>query len=239
MNRTVNKNFNCSKSAPNLINGFKEPSSKRIFDILLSLLGLILSSWLWALIWVAIWCEDGAPCCIKQLRIGKYGRIFKVIKFRSMRKSTLAETINIQAREDDPRITRIGKILRKTALDELPQLINILIGDMSFVGPRALLPAEVEHGDFALHITEIPDYEKRTMIKPGLTGIAQIFAPRDLPRRHKFKYDLLYMRKMSFFLDIKLIFLSFLITFKGNWESKKKKLSFLKGSKNMDRFNKV
>ncbi len=206
----------------------KEPLSKRVFDILLSGFGVILSSWLWALIWIGIWFEDGFPCCIKQFRIGKDGRLFKVIKFRSMRKNALNEKINIQATENDPRITFMGRILRKTALDELPQLINIFIGDMSFVGPRALLPAEIEQNDCYLHIWEVPGYEKRIKVRPGLTGIAQIFAPRDLPRKHKFKYDLLYIRKMSFLLDLKLITISFLITFKGNWERKKNKLNFLK-----------
>ena len=209
----------------------RESILKRIFDITLSSLGLILSSWLWILIWIGIWCEDGSPCFIKQFRIGKNGRIFKVIKFRSMRKTTLNEKINIQASEDDPRITFMGRILRKTALDELPQLINILLGDMSFVGPRALLPAEIEQNDSYLHIWEIPGYEQRIKIKPGLTGIAQIFAPRDLPRRHKFKYDLLYARKKNFFLDLKLIVISFLITFKGTWGRKRNKLRFLKSAK--------
>ncbi len=209
----------------------KEPIAKRIFDIALSGIGLVLSSWLWVLIWLGIWFEDGSPCCIKQLRIGKNGRIFKVIKFRSMRKSSLNEKIHIQACDNDSRITFMGKILRSTALDELPQLVNIFIGDMSFVGPRALLPAEKEQNDCYLYVHEIPGYEKRIQVKPGLTGIAQIFAPRDLPRRHKFKYDLLYIRKMSFLLDLKLIVISFLITFKGTWGRKKDKLRFLKSAK--------
>ncbi len=209
----------------------RESLSKRVFDILLSSFGLILSSWLWVLIWIGIWFEDGSPCCIKQSRIGKNGRIFKIIKFRSMRKNALNEKIKIQARDNDARITIMGRILRKTALDELPQLINIFLGDMSFVGPRALLPSEIEQNDCYLHVWEIPGYEKRIKVRPGLTGIAQIFAPRDLPRKHKFKYDLLYVRKMSLLLDIKLIVISFLITFKGTWERKRKKLNFLKTSK--------
>lgn len=215
----------------NGLDEYREPSLKRVFDVLLSGFGLVLSSWLWVLIWIGIWCEDGSPCCIKQLRIGKSGRIFKVIKFRSMRKSTLNEAINHQAVENDPRVTVMGRFLRKTALDELPQLINIFVGDMSFVGPRALLPAEIEQYDRYLHISDIPGYNKRIMIRPGLTGIAQVFAPRDLPRRHKFKYDLLYLHKMGLLFDIKLIAISFLITFGGTWERKRNKLKFLKSSK--------
>jgi len=218
-------------SEDNGVKEYREPSLKRVFDVLLSGIGLIFSSWLWALIWIGIWFEDGPPCCIKQFRIGKNGRIFKIIKFRSMHKTALNEKINIQATQNDPRITIMGRLLRKTALDELPQLINILMGDMSFVGPRALLPAEIEQNDCHLHLREIPGYNNRITVRPGLTGIAQIFAPRDLPRLHKFKYDLLYIRKMSLLIDIKLIVISFLITFKGTWEWKRNKLKFLKSAR--------
>ncbi len=210
---------------------YAELSLKRIFDIVLSGMGLVLSSWLWVLIWLGIWFEDGSPCCIKQLRIGKNGQIFKAIKFRSMRKNALNERIHTQASDNDPRITFMGRFLRKTAMDELPQLLSIFIGDMSFVGPRALLPAEIEQNDHYLHIFEIPGYNERVKVKPGLTGIAQIYAPRDLPRRHKFKYDLLYIRKMNFFVDLQLLAISFLITFRGTWGRKRNKLRFLKSAK--------
>jgi lipopolysaccharide/colanic/teichoic acid biosynthesis glycosyltransferase len=110
---------------------------------------------------------------------------------------------------------------------------------MSFVGPRALLPIEIETGGDHLnangyhthhkiqHIRDIPGYEERIRVVPGLTGIAQIYAPRDLPRRHKFKYDLLYIRNMSFGTDIKLIMMSFLISFSGTWEKRGAKLRAL------------
>jgi len=210
-----------------------EPFLKRPFDVLLSGIGLILSSWLWALIWMAILLEDGYPALISQFRIGKDGRTFKSLKFRSMKKSALNEDIYIQATENDPRTTNVGKILRKTAFDELPQLLNIFLGDMSFVGPRTLLPSEIEHHSECeyIQISDIPGYEERIMVHPGLTGIAQIYAPRDLPRRHKFKYDLLYIRKRSFLLDLKLIILSFLITFQGRWEKSGAKLRLLKRRK--------
>jgi len=210
-----------------------EPFPKRAFDIVLSGLGLILSSWLWALIWIAIIMEDGFPVLIRQRRIGKNGRIFISLKFRSMVESTLDEKVNTQATENDPRITKVGRFLRKTALDELPQLMNIFIGDMSFVGPRALLPDEVEvNGDCRnTKINNIPGYEKRVMVRPGLTGIAQIYAPRDLPRKHKFKYDLLYIRKTGFLFDLKLILISFLVTFNGTWERRSAKLRFLKNKR--------
>ena len=226
-----------------------QPFLKRPFDIALSALGLIGSSWLFALFSILIIIEDGFPIFIRQGRIGKGGRIFKSIKFRSMTKDALQETINRQACEDDSRITRIGCGLRKAAMDELPQLINILIGDMSFVGPRALLPVEIEvnghnrgkstnggsyslnGGDYVQYIRDIPGYEDRIRVVPGLTGIAQIYAPRDLPRRFKFKYDLLYLRRLSFWTDLKLIALSFIISLRGKWEHRGVKLSSLKRGK--------
>jgi lipopolysaccharide/colanic/teichoic acid biosynthesis glycosyltransferase len=131
-----------------------------------------------------------------------------------------AEGGPLQARDRDPRITRVGRLLRATAMDELPQLWNIFRGDMSFVGPRALLPEEIEvSGDgLRVPIEEIPGYEARHRVRPGLTGLAQVFAPRDIPRRHKFKLDLLYVRRQSFWLDLKLVAVSFWISFRGTWE---------------------
>ena len=109
-----------------------EPIIKRYFDIFLSGIGLLLSAWLWAIIAILILFEDGLPIVIRQHRVGKNGRIFTSFKFRSMVKSTLTEKINSQADENDQRITRIGKWLRACAFDELPQLLNILAGEMSF-----------------------------------------------------------------------------------------------------------
>ena len=120
----------------------------------------------------------------------------------------------------------MGRISRVTALDKLPQLINILKGDMSFVGPRALRPEELEvHGnpDIA-SIEEIPGYRERHTVRPGLTGLAQVYLPTDAPRHQKFRYDAFYIENQSFWLDLKLIFLSFWITFRGKWESREKKI---------------
>jgi lipopolysaccharide/colanic/teichoic acid biosynthesis glycosyltransferase len=105
-------------------------------------------------------------------------------------------------------------------MDELPQLWNIFRGDMSFVGPRALVPEEIEvSGSGArVPIEAIPGYEARHRVRPGLTGLAQVFAPRDIPRRHKFKLDQLYVRRQSFWLDLKLVAVSFWISFRGTWE---------------------
>jgi len=198
---------------------------KRPFDIALSFIGLILSSLLWAVISVLIKLEDGGPVFFGQERVGKNGRLFKALKFRSMR--TDAEKFGPQqALEHDPRVTKIGRIIRATAMDELPQLYNIFKGDMSFVGPRALRPHEKEvHGDPDLRdIQDIPGYRERHIVRPGLTGLTQVFLPGDTPRRKKFRYDLLYIRKRSFWFDLKLIVLSFWITFRGKWESRQSKI---------------
>ena len=151
---------------------------------------------------------------------------FKAIKFRSMIKDAEKGTGPVQAVENDPRVTKVGRILRATAMDELPQLLNILKGDMSFVGPRALRPREKEvYGNpDEINIENVPGYKERLAVRPGLTGMAQVYLPTDALRSEKFQYDLLYIKKQSFLLDLKLIFLSFWITFRGNWESREKKV---------------
>jgi lipopolysaccharide/colanic/teichoic acid biosynthesis glycosyltransferase len=198
----------------------RPPLLKRPFDVILSGIGLVISSPLWALIAAAIKLDDGGAVFYPQVRVGQGGRRFRSWKFRSMVERSDADVVPLQARERDPRITRVGRLLRATAMDELPQLWNIFRGDMSFVGPRALLPAEIEvSGSGAqVPIEEIPGYEARHRVRPGLTGLAQVFAPRDIPRRHKFKLDLLYVRRQSFWLDLKLVAVSFWISFRGTWE---------------------
>ena len=111
-------------------------------------------------------------------------------------------------------------------MDALPPLWNILKGDMSFVGPRALAPREIEtEGERrSVPLHEIPGFTRRHLVPPGLTGIAQVFAPRDIPRRKKFRYDLLYVKRGSFWLDLRLMALSFWITLRGKWETRAKKL---------------
>jgi lipopolysaccharide/colanic/teichoic acid biosynthesis glycosyltransferase len=199
---------------------------KRAFDIFLSLAGIIGSSPLWILFALAILIEDGLPIFYLQDRVGKNGRIFKGIKFRSMIKDAEKDSGPVQAIENDPRVTKVGRLLRATAMDELPQLINILKGDMSFVGPRALRPAEkeVRGSPEETEIEKIPNYQERLAVRPGLTGLAQVYLPGEALRSEKFQYDLLYIKKQSFFLDLKLIFLSFCITFRGKWESRDKKV---------------
>jgi lipopolysaccharide/colanic/teichoic acid biosynthesis glycosyltransferase len=147
------------------------------------------------------------------------------MKFRSMRPDAEAMTGALQATENDPRVTRIGKLMRATAMDELPQLWNILRGDMSFVGPRALRPGEIEAGANGrlMRLEEVPGFEHRIKVRPGLTGLAQVYAPRDVPRRQKFRYDRLYVDRRSWRLDLQLLLLSFWISLHGTWEARGRK----------------
>jgi len=199
---------------------------KRSFDAVLAAAGLLVSSPLWLVIPMAIKIEDGGPIFFPQDRVGLRGRVFMALKFRSMRPDAEALTGPVQATENDPRVTRVGRLLRSTAMDELPQLVNILCGDMSFVGPRPLRPGEVEvRGDGQVtHLDEIPGYRERHGVRPGLTGLTQVFASRDISRASKFRLDRLYIRRASFWLDMRLILLSFWITARGTWEVRGRKV---------------
>ena len=198
----------------------RPPLSKRALDMVLSGIGLVASAPVWGLIAAAITLEDHGPLFYEQDRVGLGGEPFRVLKFRSMVTDAESKVGAVQSSEHDPRVTRVGRLLRATALDELPQLWNIFVGDMSFVGPRALRPIEIEvNGSGAdLSIEEVPGYWERCQVQPGLTGVAQIYASRDVTRRHKFRYDRIYMRRRGFWLDVRLIVLSFWITFLGAWE---------------------
>jgi lipopolysaccharide/colanic/teichoic acid biosynthesis glycosyltransferase len=198
------------------------PFAKRLLDVSLSGVGLLGSSPLWLLLAVLVKLEDGGPVFYSQERVGEGGRVFRAWKFRSMIPDAEKHVGAVQATENDPRVTRIGALMRATAMDELPQLWSIFNGDMSFVGPRALRPGEIETGGNGelIHLEDVPGYAERHGVRPGLTGIAQIFAPRDITRRNKFRYDRLYIARQSFWLDVKLIALSFWITFRGRWESR-------------------
>ena len=198
---------------------------KRAFDTLLSGIGIVASAPLWAIFAMLIKLQDGGPVFFPQERVGQGGRIFKAFKFRTMIPDAEARVGALQAAERDPRVTRLGRLLRATALDELPQLLNIFRGDMSFVGPRALRPGEIEtsaDGRF-VPIEAVPGFVERCAVRPGLTGIAQVYAARDIPRRQKFRYDRLYIGRRSMSLDLRLILLSFWITFRGSWEARGRK----------------
>ena len=199
--------------------------AKRALDAALSGVGLLVSAPLWVAIAAAIKIDSPGPVFYGQARVGEGGRHFRVLKFRSMIADAERGVGPLQASERDPRITRVGRVLRATAMDELPQLWNIFRGDMSFVGPRALRPEEidVDSSGASVALESIPGYADRVSVQPGLTGIAQIYAPRDVSRRHKFRFDRLYIKRRSMLLDVRLIALSFWITFRGAWEAREKK----------------
>jgi lipopolysaccharide/colanic/teichoic acid biosynthesis glycosyltransferase len=195
---------------------------KRAFDATLAGAGLVASAPLWLLFTILIKLEDGGPVFFRQERVGLGGREFVALKFRSMRPDAEAGVGAVQAVERDPRVTRIGRVMRATAMDELPQLWNILRGDMSFVGPRALRPGEIEtarNGQLE-RLEDVPGFATRITVRPGLTGVAQVYAPRDVPRRHKFRYDRIYIHRHTFWLDVRLILLSFWISVLGTWEAR-------------------
>jgi lipopolysaccharide/colanic/teichoic acid biosynthesis glycosyltransferase len=198
---------------------------KRAFDVGLSGAGLLGSAPLWTLFALAIKLEDGGPVFFRQERVGLGGRAFTALKFRSMRPDAEAGVGAVQAVEHDPRVTRVGRFMRATAMDELPQLWNIFRGDMSFVGPRALRPGEIEAKSDGMieRLEDVPGFATRITVRPGLTGIAQVYAPRDLPRRQKFRYDRLYVQRRSWGLDARLILLSFWISVLGTWEVRGRK----------------
>lgn len=205
--------FTLSRSMYNVV--------KRIFDIVVSLISLILLSPILLIIAIAIRLEDGGKAILVQDRIGLNGKLFKFYKFRSMIKDAdkvlfeLLESDEQLALEykinkklvNDPRITKIGKFIRKTSLDELPQLINILKGDMSFVGNRPYLPREIDDMQ--------PYYESIVKSKPGLTGLWQVSGRSNLTFKNRCKIEANYSEKMSLSLDIKIFFKTFAVILKG------------------------
>lgn len=189
-------------------NGFKVSKLtsiyKRTFSIIFSLIGLVFSAPLMVLTAIAIKLDSRGPVFFTQERVGKDGRAFKLIKFRSMRVDAEAGTGPVWATNHDPRVTRVGRFIRRTRIDEIPQFINVLKGDMHFVGPRPERPFFVEQLRSA-----IPYYGQRHTVEPGLTGWAQVCYPYGSTieeSREKLKYDLYYIKNMSIFFDLLIIF---------------------------------
>ncbi len=174
-------------------------AAKRVFDITVSLLLLLLTAPIIALFALLIRLDSRGPAFFRQARVGLYGEVFDVIKLRSMR--TDAEVNGAQfAQKDDPRVTRIGRFIRQTRIDELPQTWSVLKGEMSFVGPRPERPEFVTELD-----EQLPYYAERHMVKPGITGWAQINYPYGASMedsRHKLEYDLYYAKNYTPFLDL-------------------------------------
>jgi lipopolysaccharide/colanic/teichoic acid biosynthesis glycosyltransferase len=196
-----------------------EYPSKRLFDLLLLVIAFIVSAPFWMIIPLLIKLEDRGSVFFIQQRWGHSKRRIRVYKFRTMVPNAMELTGNVQAAANDQRITRVGRILRSASLDEMPQLLNILKGDMSWVGPRSLPINEmqVQKEDGWLPDEAIPGFDLRAKMRPGLTGIAQVYASRTIRRRHKFRYDILYLKKQGLWLDLKLIFLSGWLTVSCRW----------------------
>ena len=167
---------------------------KRLLDILLSLIGIILLSWLYLILFILVRVKLGSPVFFKQQRPGKNEKIFTLYKFRTM---TDARDENGNLLPDEVRLTAFGKMLRSTSLDELPELFNILKGDMSLIGPRPLL------------VKYLPLYNEeqkhRHDVRPGLTGLAQVNGRNAISWEKKFEYDVEYVRNLSFLLDCRIL----------------------------------
>lgn len=188
---------------------------KRITDIVLSIIGLVIMSPLLLIIAIAIKIDSKGPIIFKQDRVGKDEKIFGMYKFRSMvvnaeeLKGKLEKNNEMSGpmfkMKNDPRITRVGKIIRKTSIDELPQLINVIKGDMSLVGPRPSLPKEV--------LQFKPWMKERLEVRPGITCFWQVSGRNNIPFEKWMKLDIKYVREMNYWLDIKLIFKTFFVLF--------------------------
>lgn len=191
------------------------------FDLSVLILAHVLLLPLWLILWTVIplliWLDDHGPVFYRQQRMGRDGIPFNVIKFRTMAEDAEnqgpAWTVN-----NDPRVTRVGRILRRTALDELPEIISIWKGQMSFVGPRAL---DVDEHRFLAEL--MPGFEKRLQVRPGLTGLAQIYDKSDDPYE-KYRYDMEYLQKLSPILDAWLILLSVRNTVISRWDHRSGKI---------------
>ncbi len=189
------------------------PTTKKIFDMVLAWVGFILSSPLWIIISLLILLQDPGPIFFIKNSVGYRGKTFRLLKFRTMKKDAEEEIGPIASRNPDDRIHRLGHFLRVTALDELPQLLNIIRGEMSFVGPRPLRTmVEIEY------LKEIPGYAARYDILPGISGLAQIAGDYYLPSRDKLRYERIYADNLSLRFDIKLIFLAFVLVFWLRWK---------------------
>ena len=168
---------------------------KRLFDILLAATGLVLLSPLFALIALWIKCDSRGPVFFRQVRVGRQGKPFRIYKFRTMVAD--AEKSGYFTAEKDSRVTRSGRFLRKTSLDELPQLINILTGEMSVVGPRPTLPYQVEQ--------YTPRQRRRLEVRPGVTGWAQVNGRNTLSWPDRIEHDIWYVEHWSLLLDLKIL----------------------------------
>ncbi|PYQ28601.1 MAG: undecaprenyl-phosphate glucose phosphotransferase [Acidobacteria bacterium] len=177
---------------------------KRAFDLIVAGAALIVLSPVMLIVALAIWLEDGRPIFYRQIRMGLDGKPFEIVKFRSMRVGAENATGAVWAEKDDPRRTRVGRVIRAWSLDELPQLWNVLVGDMSVIGPRPERPEFVEQ-----FRSEFPHYMLRHKVRAGMTGWAQVHGWRgNTSIRMRIEHDLYYIENWSLLLDVKILFLT-------------------------------
>ncbi len=194
----------------------KKPSRRDVykypFDVSILLFSFILGFPLWLLAWtlipLAIWLSDRGPIFYSQERVGKNKRVFRVVKFRTMVVDAEKHTGPVWASAKDPRITGVGRVLRRTHLDELPQVISVFRGEMSLVGPRPERPNLTKQ--FA---EEIPNFESRLDVRPGIAGLAQVRGRYNTHPRNKLRYDIVYIKNLSPWMDIKLFAQSLWVAF--------------------------
>ena len=188
---------------------FDQLLAKRALDLMLAVPAFIITSPVMLITAVAVKLYDGGPVLYKQVRLTRHDRKFEIYKFRSMVVDAESDGIAKLARENDDRITPVGRIIRATRIDELPQLFNILKGDMSFAGPRPERPEIMEE-----YCKEIPEFAFRTRVKAGLTGYAQVYGKYNTTPYDKLKLDLFYISNYSMWTDIKLILMTLKIVLK-------------------------
>ena len=176
---------------------------KRLIDVILSVLALILLSWLYLIIAVIIKATSKGPVLFKQERIGKNGKVFNILKFRSMKVGAEKTGSGVYSGKGDPRVTKVGKFIRATSIDELPQLINILKGDMALIGPRPPLTYHPWMWE------EYTDEQKRMFeVRPGITGWAQTHGRKDVEWNKRIELNVWYVDHVSFGLDFKIFWLT-------------------------------
>ncbi|MFA5261191.1 MAG: exopolysaccharide biosynthesis polyprenyl glycosylphosphotransferase [Candidatus Omnitrophota bacterium] len=187
--------------------------AKRVFDFMVSIVAIIILSPLFLLTALLIKATSKGPVIFTQIRVGKDGQLFKIFKFRTMKVDAEKETGPVWAAQDDPRLIPVGKFLRKSHMDEIPQFFNVLRGEMSVIGPRP------ERPEFVAELKKkIPEYERRLMVKPGITGLAQVWHRYDETVedvRKKIKYDLLYIKKVCLWTDLRIFLRTFRVVLTG------------------------
>jgi lipopolysaccharide/colanic/teichoic acid biosynthesis glycosyltransferase len=174
---------------------------KRVLDIVLSVAAIILLAIPFAIFALLIKLDSKGPVFFRQDRVGRDGRLFKVWKFRTMIDKAVLQGLGYQAAIDDPRITRVGKFLRGFGVDELPQIFNVLVGEMSLVGPRPTLEYQVKHYD--------ENQKRRLLMKPGITSLAVVSGRNALTWAKRIEIDLQYIDHWSFWLDVRILFKTF------------------------------